>query len=221
MNKKFGDIIEAFSSAKIDITETQAEKMDVMTGFLQDYCNKVNLTAIRDREGIIEKHLIDSVLPLTMVKISEGEKCIDIGTGAGFPAVPMMIYREDLKFTLLDSQRKRTDYLTLLLKETKLKAEVIHGRAEELGRNQKYKRKYGMVTARAVADLSTLFKYAAPMLKDNGIFLAMRGSKEELTDELKETAEKSSLHFEYEKLYLLPKGDKRRILLFKKISDAV
>lgn len=211
------DIKSGFLEAKIEITEEQAEKMDKMTVFLQDYCRKVNLTAIRDREGIIEKHLIDSVLPLTMINIIEGERCLDIGTGAGFPAVPMMIYRPDLKFTLLDAQRKRTDYLTLLSKELGIFPEIIHGRAEELGRQAGYKAKYGMITARAVSDLITLLKYAVPLLKKGGVFIAMRGSKEELTEEIKKAAERLRFSFDREVKYELPCGDGRRLILFKKL----
>ncbi len=210
------DIKNKFKAAHIELADEQAEQMDKMIVFLQDYCQKVNLTAIRDREGIIEKHLIDSVLPLTLTEIKEGEECLDIGTGAGFPAIPMMICRPDLKFTLLDAQRKRTDYLTLLSKELSLTPEIIHGRAEELGRQDKYKGKYGMVTARAVSDLPTLFKYAAPFLKVGGFFLAMRGSKEELTPEVQKAAEKSKLTFIKKIQYNLPNGDERKLLLFEK-----
>ncbi|MCM1298007.1 MAG: 16S rRNA (guanine(527)-N(7))-methyltransferase RsmG [Firmicutes bacterium] len=210
------DIKNRFEAAKIPITEKQAEQLDKMTVFLQDYCQKVNLTAIRDREGIIEKHLVDSVLPLTLTELPRGEKCLDIGTGAGFPAVPMMIFRPDLKFTLLDAQRKRTDYLTLLSKELGIFPEIIHGRAEELGRQPQYKKKYGMITARAVSDLPTLLKYAAPMLKAGGNFLAMRGSKEELTEEVIRAAEKLKLTLNREIEYKLPCGDGRRLIIFER-----
>lgn len=216
MDNNFDDIRERFGAADIDISLEQAEKMDKMILFLQDYCNKVNLTAIRDREGIIEKHLIDSVLPLTFFDVGEGERCLDIGTGAGFPAVPMMIYRRDLKFTLLDSQRKRTDYLSFLTDKLGLKAEIIHGRAEELWRQSGYKGKYGMVTARAVADLPTLIKYAAPFLKSGGVFLAMRGSKDEMNDEVVKGAVKLGMKVENEICYELPCGDGRRLVVFGK-----
>lgn len=216
MDNNFDDIRQGFKAADIDISLEQAEKMDKMILFLQDYCNKVNLTAIRDREGIIEKHLIDSVLPLTFFDVGEGERCLDIGTGAGFPAVPMMIYRSDLKFTLLDSQRKRTDYLSLLTEKLGLKAEIIHGRAEELWRQSGHKGKYGMVTARAVADMPTLVKYAVPFLKSGGVFLAMRGSKDEMNDEVEKVAAKLGMKVENEISYELPCGDGRRLVVFRK-----
>lgn len=216
MDNNFSDIINGFRAADIDISLEQAEKMDKMIRFLQDYCTKVNLTAIRDREGIIEKHLIDSVLPLALFEVGEGERCLDIGTGAGFPAVPMMIYRGDLRFTLLDAQRKRTDYLTLLTKELGIKAEIIHGRAEELGRKKEYKGRYGMITARAVSDLQTLLGYAAPMLGKDGVFAAMRGSKEEMSEEVRGAASRLGLGLVEEIGYNLPCGDGRRLILFRK-----
>lgn len=212
----FEDIVGKFKDAEIALDDIQLNKLDDMIAFLQDYCQKVNLTAIRDREGIIEKHLVDSVLPLKLFYVKEKAHCLDIGTGAGFPAVPMMIYRSDLKFTLLDAQRKRTDYLTLLTERLGLKAEIIHGRAEELGRQMAYKNKYDMITARAVSDLPTLFKYAAPMLKSGGVFMAMRGSKEEFDENVKKAGERLKLFFKEEICYKLPCGDGRRLILFVK-----
>ena len=210
------DIVGKFREADIALDDIQLNKLDDMIFFLQDYCQKVNLTAIRDREGIIEKHLVDSVLPLKLFRIKENALCLDIGTGAGFPAIPMMIYRGDLKFTLLDAQRKRTDYLTLLTDRLGLEAEIIHGRAEELGRQAAYKNKYDMITARAVSDLPTLFKYAAPMLKSGGVFMAMRGSKEELDENVKRAGERLKLFFKDEICYKLPCGDGRRLIIFIK-----
>ncbi len=210
------DIIKTFSNAKITLAEQQAVTADKMIAFLQDYCKKVNLTAIRDREGIIEKHLVDSVLPLTMTELRKNSRCLDIGTGAGFPAIPWLIYRSDLQFTLLDAQRKKTDYLTLLSKELGIKPEIIHGRAEELGRKTGYKCSYDVVTARAVSDISTLLKYAAPFLKIGGRFLAMRGSKDELTADIEKLAIRLKLSLAEVKEYNLPSGDGRKLLTFVK-----
>ncbi len=210
------DIIKAMRAAEIDLTAEQAEQADKMIIFLQDYCNKVNLTAIRDREGIIEKHLVDSVLPLKYSEIGKNARCLDIGTGAGFPAVPWLIYRPDLQFTLLDAQRKRTDYLALLSKELGIKPEIIHGRAEELGRKTGYKSAYDIVTARAVSDIPTLLKYASPFLKKGGRFLAMRGSRDEMNTEVEQTGKRLHLSLTRTENYTLPCGDGRRLLIFEK-----
>lgn len=211
------DIITAFKNAGIDLTDRQALQLDSLTEFLQDYCTRVNLTAIRDREGIIEKHLIDSILPLTFAQIKGKSRCMDIGTGAGFPAIPWLIYRGDLRFTLLDAQRKRTDYLMLLTKRLALNPEIIHGRAEELGRKTGYREAYDIVTARAVSDVSTLLRYSAPFLKKGGRLLAMRGSKDELTEDVERLADKLKLPLAEVREYNLPKGDGRKLLTFVKI----
>lgn len=213
------DIKEKFELADISLIDSQLEKMEKMIGFLTEYNQKVNLTAITDREGIIEKHLLDSALPLKLYSLKENADCLDIGTGAGFPAIPMMICRPDLKFVLLDARRKRIDYLKLLLPELGVCAkEIIHGRAEELGRSVNYKGRFDMITARAVSDIPTLLRYAAPMLKKGGVFMAMRGAKDELDGEVKRISEKLSLSLEREIMYKLPGGDGRRLILFVKVN---
>ena len=210
------DIKQRFAKAGIELTEKQLLQMDTLIGFLQEYCKKVNLTAIRDREGIIGKHLIDSVLPLTLTEVQSGAKCLDIGTGAGFPAVPMMIYRPDLRFTLLDAQQKRTVYLQQLLERLELKAEIIHGRAEELCRKDGYKGGYDMVTARAVGSLPLLLGYACPFLKKGGRFAALRGSAEEEQGEVQKVLGKLRMEKVQETCYSLPEGDGRRLVVFER-----
>lgn len=210
----FDDIRHRFEKASIELNEKQLLQMNTMIAFLQEYCQKVNLTAIRDREGIIEKHLIDSVLPLTLTEVQEGAKCLDIGTGAGFPAVPMMIYRSDLRFTLLDAQQKRTVYLQQLLDKLDLNAEIIHGRAEELCRKVGYKAAYDMVTARAVGSLPLLLGYARPFLRKEGRFLAMRGSAEEGQEEVVKALGKLGMVKVKEVNYRLNEGDGRRLVVF-------
>lgn len=208
------DIRQRFAKAGIELTEKQLSQMDRMTVFLQEYCQKVNLTAIRDREGIIEKHLIDSVLPLTLMEVEQGAKCLDIGTGAGFPAVPMLIWRPDLRFTLLDAQRKRTVYLEQLLERLELSAEIIHARAEELCRKDGYRGRYDMVTARAVGSLALLLGYARPFLREGGRFAALRGSAEEPWDEVEKALKKVKMSEVQEVRYSLPGGDGRRLVVF-------
>ena len=210
------DIKQRFAKAGIALTEGQLVQLDMMTVFLQEYCKKVNLTAIRDREGIIEKHLIDSVLPLTLTEVPGDAKCLDIGTGAGFPAVPMMICRPDLRFTLLDAQQKRTVYLRQLLERLELSAEIIHGRAEELCRKDGYGAAYDMVTARAVGSLPLLLGYACPFLRRGGRFVALRGSAEEAQEEIDRALAKLKMVKTEEVSYRLPEGDGRRLVVYER-----
>ena len=212
-------IQEQFKKAGITITDAQAEKLGAMSDFLVEYNQKVNLTAITSPTEIAEKHFIDSVLPLTMVDVPEGTRCADIGTGAGFPALPMMIYRPDLRFTLVDALQKRTVYLQEISNKLAISPEILHARAEELGQDARYRGHFGMVTARAVSDLGTLAEYCLPLLKKGGIFLAMRGSRPELTPHHREIFAALGGELRQELEYSLPCGDGRRLLVIEKVAD--
>ena len=128
----------------------------------------MNLTAITEANDVILKHFIDS---LTICKyIPENAKIIDIGTGAGFPGIPLKIYREDIEMVLLDSLNKRITFLDEVINKLNLKKiQAIHGRAEELARNIKYRESFDVVTSRAVANMSTLSEYMIPFVRVNGV----------------------------------------------------
>ena len=142
---------------------------------LLEWNNKINLTAITIPEEIILKHFIDS---LTIYKkLIRGAKIIDVGTGAGFPGIPLAIIDENLKITLNDSLNKRLIFLTEVKKQLKLdNIEIIHARAEEIGQNKKYREKFDYATSRAVANLSTLSEYLLPLVKINGKCICMKAS---------------------------------------------
>ena len=107
------------------------EKMNIFAEFLVEYNEKVNLTALTQPHDILVKHFIDSVAPLKFFSVPEGASIIDVGTGAGFPSVPMKIFRPDLKLTLLDSLDKRITFLKLLCDKLDIEADFVHGRAED------------------------------------------------------------------------------------------
>ena len=159
----------------ISLNKEQILKFYKYMNILIEWNRKLNLTAIIDPEDIIVKHFIDS---LTISKyIGENSKLIDVGTGAGFPGIPLKIYREDLKVTLLDSLNKRINFLDFVIDELELKKiESIHGRAEENAHKLEYREKFDVVTSRAVANMATLSEYLIPYSRDNGIVLAMKGS---------------------------------------------
>ena len=141
----------------------------------------MNLTAITDPKEIILKHFVDS---LTIAKyVEEGKSIIDMGTGAGFPGIPIKIYRKDVKVVLADSLNKRIKFLDEVIDKLKLEnVETIHCRAEELGKNKQYREKFDYATSRAVANLSTLSEYLMPFVKLNGkcIFMKTIEVEEEL-----------------------------------------
>ena len=164
-----GEVLNIFFSVE------QKSKFYKYMQMLLEWNNKINLTAITIPEEIILKHFIDS---LTIYKkLIRGAKIIDVGTGAGFPGIPLAIIDENLKITLNDSLNKRLIFLTEVKKQLKLdNIEIIHARAEEIGQNKKYREKFDYATSRAVANLSTLSEYLLPLVKVNGKCICMKAS---------------------------------------------
>ena len=163
------------------ITERQAEQFSVYCDMLIDWNSRMNLTAITEPEQVAQKHFMDSILPAAL--IPQGASVIDVGTGAGFPGVPLAIMRPDIKLTLLDSLNKRITFLTKLCAALKLPACCIHARAEDAGRKPELREKFDIATSRAVANVSALAEYTVPFLKVGGASLMYKGPQapEELT----------------------------------------
>ena len=162
------------------LDDTALERLDKYAELLVETNKSLNLTAITEPDEIVYKHFIDSLSLLTCVEIKNGAKVIDVGTGAGFPGVVLLIARPDLKITLLDGTNKRLVFIKNVLEEIGLEAEIVHMRAELAGREIKYREKFDLVTARAVANLNTLAEYCMPFVKVGGIFAPMKSVK---TDE--------------------------------------
>ena len=204
----------------LEYTDLQKEKLDKYAQMLVEWNDKINLTAITDYDEIMIKHFYDSIYPFTLFELPENSEIIDVGTGAGFPSCPLKIVRDDLKVTLLDSLNKRIAFLAQLSETLDLGATCIHGRAEELGKNLEYREKFDCATARAVANLSDLCEYCLPFVKVGGVFAALKGSngEEELKDAknaIKILGGKTENFIEYE----LPNGDKRTLILIRKVSE--
>lgn len=203
----------------IELTEEQLEKFYLYMNILLEWNEKINLTAITNEEEIILKHFVDS---LTINKyIEDSKSLIDVGTGAGFPGIPIKILRQDLKITLLDSLNKRINFLNEVIEKLELKnIECIHGRAEEFGKNKNYREKYDISTSRAVANMSTLSEYLIPFVKIGGKVLAMKGDKaEEELEEAKKAIKLLGGKVENIDNFYLPNSDiKRSIIIIKKIE---
>lgn len=204
---------------KIDVIldEEQIQKFYKYMELLLEWNEKINLTAIVEPRDVILKHFVDS---LTICKELQKNKTLaDIGTGAGFPGIPVKILRPDLDITLIDSLNKRVNFLTMVIEALKLeKIIALHGRIEDFGKNKKYREKFDYVTSRAVANLSTLSEYMIPLVKIGGKCICMKGSN--IDEELK-NAEKAikTLGGKIEKVdtFLLPDTDMgRNIILIKK-----
>lgn len=176
MNKEefFQKINEYSMAFEIKLNEEQKEQFYEYMNLLLEWNEKINLTAIVDPEEIILKHFIDSI---TISKyIDKSSYVADIGTGAGFPGIPLKILRKDIKIVLVDSLNKRIKFLDEVIEKLNLNnIEAIHARAEEFGQNKKYREQFDIVTSRAVANLSTLSEYLIPLAKVGGKVLSMKG----------------------------------------------
>ena len=170
-----------FESVGLTLSREQYEKLSIYAEFLVEYNEKVNLTAITEPMEILRKHFIDSILLTKYVDIPLNSTLIDVGTGAGFPSVPIKIYRPDIKITLLDSLNKRIDYLKQLCEKLEFDAEFIHGRAEDFSKNEEYREKFDFSCARAVANMALLSELCTPFVKQNGCFVAMKGPNEDIS----------------------------------------
>lgn len=162
----------------LELTGDALDRFSVYFRRLVDYNQKVNLTAITTAEGVAIKHFLDSLSCLTVHTPPEGALLVDVGTGAGFPGLPLKIVRPDLRLTLVDSLRKRMTFLEELVPELGLdQTELVCARAEELGRKAEHREAYDLATARAVAKLPVLCEYCLPLVRVGGVFLAMKGSE--------------------------------------------
>lgn len=150
------------------------DKFEVYQSLLLEWNEKMNLTAITEPDEIKIKHFEDSLTCLKSGYIKDEDKIIDIGTGAGFPGIPIKFANDTVDLTLMDSLNKRLMFLSEVLKKTNTSAELIHMRAEEGGQNPKYREKFDVAVSRAVANLSVLCEYCLPYVKVGGYFLAMK-----------------------------------------------
>ncbi len=210
-------MITEFEKCGITISPEQSAMLDKLAAYMVEYNKNVNLTRITERSEIIEKHYIDSILPLTMVDVPRGTRCIDVGAGAGFPSLPMKIYRPDLMFTLLDSGNKRVTYLKSACELLGLDCETVHARGEDAGNDKNFREMFGMATARAVAALNVLCEYCLPFVKVGGVFIALKGEKDE-ADIAKNAVKTLGGEIEAVKSYALPGGDKRNLIVIRKVS---
>lgn len=171
-------MIEYGKKINIKFTKEQLTKFYEYMNLLLQWNEKINLTAIIEPKEIILKHFIDSLTINRYLK--ENSKLADVGTGAGFPGIPLKIVRPDLKITLVDSLNKRINFLNEVITRLNLKEiSTVHSRIEDFGKNKEYREKFDFVTARAVAHLSVLSEYLLPISKVGGKCICMKGSNVE------------------------------------------
>ena len=160
----------------VRLSDGQREQFRVYEALLIDWNSKINLTAVRDPEGIRIKHFLDSLSCVPVLGDMNRKSLIDIGTGAGFPGIPLRIVYPELRLTLVDSVGKKADFCQLVVNTLHLKGvKVLKDRSEELGADKAHREQYDAATARAVAVMPVLCEYLLPLVKPGGQMLAMKG----------------------------------------------
>lgn len=203
-----------------EIDDNKIQKFYDYINLLVEWNKKINLTAITEEKDIILKHFVDSLTVLKYIK--ENKSIVDVGTGAGFPGIPLAIMNDSLKITLVDSLNKRINFLNEVCSKIKLKnTKAIHSRAEEFGQDNNYRESYDIAISRAVSNLTVLAEYLLPLVKVGGKIICMKGP--DIEEELKQA--KSAIDilggkFERCDNFCLPKSDiSRNIIIINKIKE--
>ncbi len=201
----------------LKIESRQADAFQTYLELLLSWNEKMNLTAITEPGEVLEKHFLDSLTPLLALPIKQGGKLIDVGTGAGFPGIPLKILRPDIELTLLDGLNKRLTFLGEVCESLGIEANRVHKRAEEAGLDKKMREAYDVAIARAVAPMNILCEYCIPLIKMKGYFIAMKGPGAEKELEEAEHAleqlggERARVHG-----LTLPGGEERNLVVVQK-----
>ena len=215
------DFIKKCEKIGISLSEKQISQFMTYYDLLVEWNSFMNLTAITEFDEVIDKHFIDSLAICEYVDFKNGDSLIDIGTGAGFPGIPLKIVFPELRITLLDSLNKRIKFLDTVIESLGLEnVETIHGRAEDFAKQQSYREKYDFVISRAVANLATLSELCIPFAKEDKYFVSYKAEK--CNEELEEAKKAISIlggKVEKQIEYKLPDTDmNRNLLLIKKVK---
>lgn len=208
------------ASLGIELSDGALGKFDTLAELLIEQNKTMNLTAITEPDEVVIKHFADSISLLSAVSPEENAKILDLGTGAGFPGIPLLITRPDIRLTMVDSTAKKLRYVADTVEKLGLEAEVLHARAEEAGKKTEYREQYDIVCSRAVAALNVLSEYCLPFVKVGGVFVAMKSAKAE--EEI--AAAKKAIgilggKIVDKKTFTLSDGGERTLIVIKKISQ--
>lgn len=202
----------------ITLDNTALDRFDLFARLLVEWNKKMNLTAITEPQEIEVKHFLDCLLVQKYFDFSSVKTAVDIGAGAGFPSIPLLICNENVEFTLVDSLNKRLDFLSVVCKELGINANLFHSRAEELGQNEEFRESFDLALARAVAPMNVLSEYCLPFVKSGGSFVALKGSNDDITpaqNAIKTLGGELVSNVSYK----LNDGDLRTLAIVKKISQ--
>lgn len=213
-------IINYFKKLNIEIDSKKAEQFITYKDMLVEWNKVMNLTGITEDREVIIKHFADSIMPLTIADF-KNKSVIDVGTGAGFPGLPLKIAEPSIKLTLLDSLLKRLNFLENVCQNIDTDAEFVHGRAEELGKDINYREQYDIAVSRAVAPLNVLAEYDLPYVKVGGLMIALKGpAAYDEIEQAKNAVKELGGEIERVEEIALPETDlKHTIVIIKKISS--
>lgn len=202
----------------VSLDDMALDRFELLEQRLVRWNNHINLTAITEPDEIVIKHFVDSLSIFSAVDLPRGASVIDVGCGAGFPGLPLLIARPDLDLTFLDSVGKKLSFIKEVMRYNGLMGDVVHDRAENIGLSIKYRESFDFAVTRAVAPLNMLAEYCLPLVKVGGMYVSMKGADNEV--ELgKNAIEKLGGKIENIVSLELPTGDKRNLILIRKISQ--
>ena len=212
------ELIAAAKAFGLVLTAEQIYRFCLFAERLVETNKVMNLTALTEPADVAVKHMIDSLSCYDAAWFPEGASVLDLGTGAGFPGLPLLIYRPDLKVTFFDSLQKRLTFLQGVTKELGLPASFLHGRAEEMAHKEEYRERFDIVTSRAVARLQILAEWALPYTARQGVFISLKGAQyeEELAEAQKALSILGGTAAEVRPVHLPGLDDKRAVLYIKK-----
>lgn len=204
----------------ISLGDYTADRFDAYAERLIRWNNHVNLTAITDPDDIVIKHFVDCLNICRFITFNKGDRVIDVGTGAGFPGLPLLIANPGIDITFVDSIGKKLAFIKDVMRNNGLFGEIIKARAEDLGKSLSYREQFDYAAARAVAPLNMLCEYCLPLVKVGGRFIAMKGpsAKQEVEASANAILTLGGVLERFEE-FDLSTGDRRAIIIIKKISQ--
>src|SRR6056297_380927 len=215
------EFIDKANKIDLSLDENQLEAFAKFMDFMIQWNDRVRLTSITEETEVIDKHFVDSLTALKAKVIKNHDKILDLGTGGGFPGIPLKIMNPTINLVMLDSRLKKIEYLKEVIKVFNLKdTTAIHGRAEDYGQLAEFRETFDVVVSRAVANLTVLSEYCLPFVKKGGYFIAMKGTKsDEEINEAKKAIKLLGGAIEDVMEFNLPETDyDRSIVLIKKIN---
>ncbi len=207
-----------FTENNFSLTATQREKFEKLYTYFLEWNGKINLSAIRDRDGIFEKHFVDSLLGMKFLDFNN-KSILDLGSGGGFPVLPLAIMNEDSTFMAVDSVGKKTKAIADMAQRLNLPVKTTNDRIETLGQDPLFREKFDIVTARALAPWPTLLEYTLPFVKKGGYFMAYQGPSIMKDLEVYENLE-TRLGGKIERITAVGLGDSERIFILIKKKTA-